>query len=84
MASISIIEARKRFDDVVNRAAYGKERVLLTRRGRPLAAVVPVEDVKVLQAIEDRLDLDPARASLAEAQQEGTVPWEQIKADLGL
>lgn len=35
-------------------------------------------------AVEDRLDLDDARAALAEVKQKGTTSWEKIKAELGL
>jgi prevent-host-death family protein len=84
MAVISSVEARSQFADIINRAAYGKERVILTRRGQELVAVVPVEDVRLLEELEDRLDLEEARAALAGAQAEGTVPWEKIKAELGL
>ena len=48
---LSTAAARDSFARVVNRAAYGKERVVLTRRGKPLAAVVPIEDVKQLDAL---------------------------------
>lgn len=84
MAGISTAEARDRFSDVVNRAAYGKERVILTRRGKELVAVVPIEDVRLLEELEDRLDLEEARVALAEAEREGTIPWDQLKAELGL
>ena len=84
MVSLSTAEAREQFSDVINRAAYGKERVVLTRRGKPLAAVVPIEDLQLLQELEDRLDLEEARAALADARAHGTVAWEQIKADLQL
>ncbi len=82
--SVSTLKAREQFAEVVNRVAFGKERVVLTRRGKELAAIVPIEDVQLLTELEDRLDLDEARAALAEATAEGTVPWEKIKADLGL
>jgi hypothetical protein len=42
-----------------------------------------VEDVALLEALEDRLDLDDARAALAEAQEKGTIPWEKIKGIWG-
>jgi hypothetical protein len=32
-----------------------------------------------LEKLEDRLELDEARAALEETQREGTVPWEQLK-----
>jgi prevent-host-death family protein len=37
---------------VVNRVAFGKERVLLKRRGKDLAVLVPVEDAKRLEELE--------------------------------
>ena len=81
---IPTVKARDEFSDLVNRVAYGKERVVLTRRGKPLAAVVPLEDVELLERLEDRIDLDEARAALAEARDDGTVSWEEIKAEIGL
>ena len=84
MVRIPTVKARDEFSDLVNRAAYGKERVVLTRRGKPLAAVVPREDVELLERLEDRIDLDEARAALAEARDDGTVSWEEIKAEIGL
>ncbi len=80
MGSISTAKARNNFSDVVNRAGYGKERVILTRRGKPIAAVVPIEDVEFLEELEDRADLEAAREALAEG--EATIPWEEIKREL--
>ncbi len=81
MTKVSTVEARERFSDIINRAAFGKERVVLTRRGKELAAVVPIEDMKLLEELEDRLDVEAARQALKE---EGTIPWEKVKAELGL
>jgi prevent-host-death family protein len=68
----------------VNRVAYGKERVIITRHGKQLVALVPIEDVRLLEALEDRMDLEEARAALVEARAQGTIPGEKIKEDLGL
>lgn len=84
MSLISTVNAREEFSDVINRAAYGKERVVLTRRGRKVAAVVPIEDVALLEALEDRLDLEDARRALADMKKNGAIPWAQIKAELDL
>jgi prevent-host-death family protein len=81
MTKVSTVEARERFSDIINRAAFGKERVVLTRRGKELAAVVPIEDMKLLEELENRLDVEAARQALKE---EGTIPWEKVKAELGL
>ena len=47
---------------------------------------MPIEDVRLLEELEDRLDLEEARGALAEAKADTTPPiaWEKLKADLGL
>ena len=40
-------EARENFSDLVNRTAFAKERVVVTRNKRQVAAVVPVEDLEL-------------------------------------
>ena len=84
MDTLSTAEARDQFSDVINRAAYGKERVVLTRRGKALVAVVPIEDFELLRELEDYYDAKAADEALEDVRIHGTIPWEQIKAELGL
>lgn len=84
MGQVNTVNARAQFSEIINRAAFGKERVTLTRRGKEIVAVVPIEDVRLLEALEDKIDLEEARAALAEAKKKGTVPWEKIKNELGI
>jgi len=81
-------EARSKFSDIVNRAAFGHERIVLTRHGRSMAAVIPMDDLelleKVIAKLEDLIDVEEAKAALKEAEEKGTIPWEQLKAELGL
>jgi prevent-host-death family protein len=48
-------EFRANIADQVNRIAYTGERVILRRRGKPVAALVPVKDLQLLEAMEDRI-----------------------------
>lgn len=84
MTRISTVEARDQFSTVINRAAFGKERVVLTRRGKDLAAVVPMEDVRLLEEGEDRLDLQGTRTAPAEAKKKETVSRKKLKKAPGL
>lgn len=43
MESVNVAEAKKRLSDLLGRVAYGGESVLITRRGRPMARLVPPE-----------------------------------------
>jgi prevent-host-death family protein len=72
--------ARNEFAELVNRAAYGGERVIVHRRKKPVAAVVPLADLELLEQLEDRIDLEDVRRRLNEP----TVPWSKIKKDLDL
>ncbi len=84
MKSLPTAEARDQFSDLINSAAYGKERIVLTRRGKALVAVVPIEDVELLRELEDCSDLTAAEEALEDARVHGTIPWETVKAELGL
>jgi prevent-host-death family protein len=79
-----VSEARGEFSDLVNRAAYRHERVLLTRHGKPIAAIISKEDLEYFEALEDRDDLAAIEAALADPDNQEEIPWEQVKADLGL
>ncbi len=81
MAKVTTVDARQQFSDIVNRTAYGKERIVLTRRGKDVVALIPMEDLTLLEELEDRLDIEAARKALKEP---GSVPWEKVKKDLGL
>jgi PHD/YefM family antitoxin component YafN of YafNO toxin-antitoxin module len=70
--------------DLVQRVAEQKERVVVLYEGREIGALVPLEDLAVLQGLEDQADLAKAREALAEIEKEGTVSWERVKAELGL
>lgn len=82
--TISITEARDDFADVMNQVAYGHERVLVERRGRSLAAIIPAEDLMILEAIEDEIDIAEARAALADPSNATPLRWSDVKARLGL
>jgi hypothetical protein len=75
---------REGFADAINRAAFGNERVLLRRRGRAVAAVIPIDDLRLLEALEDRVDLVDARAALAQVNKKGAQSFDAILKDLGL
>ena len=81
--NISISEARDGFAELINRAAYARERVRVVRRGRVVAAVVPMEDVELLEALEDELDLAAARDALADPANARRVSLEDVRARLG-
>lgn len=84
MTTITAGKAREKFSELVSRVGYAKERVAVTRRGKTIAAIVPIEDMELLEKLEDRIDLEDARKALAEAKKKGTISLAQLKKELGL
>jgi prevent-host-death family protein len=83
MTRLTTSDARRDFSDAVNRVSYGHERIVLHRHGKDVAAMVPMEDLELLRALEDRIDLDAARRALKEAGTIGSKSWKEIKSKLG-
>jgi prevent-host-death family protein len=83
MPPLTTTKARDEFADTVNRAAYGKERVILHRRGKAIAAVVPIEDLRLLEQLEDEIDVAAAKRVRDDPTEEA-IPWGDVKAELGL
>ncbi|HLH30946.1 MAG TPA: type II toxin-antitoxin system Phd/YefM family antitoxin [Terriglobia bacterium] len=79
--TLSIREARAAFATVVNEAAFGKERFVVTRNGKRAVAIVPVEDLDTIETIEDKIDLMEVRKRLAKPGK--TLNISELKKSLG-
>jgi len=86
MTDVTLSDARARLADVVDAARVGHDPVYLTRRGKRVAALIDSDDLgRLIAAAEDLADIQAAaRARQEIAEGAPTVPWEQVKADLGL
>ena len=84
MDSMNTTEARENLAEVLNRVAYAKDRVRITRRGKDVAAVVPIEDLELIERLEDEIDIREAEEALKEAREKGTIPLEVLRRELGL
>jgi prevent-host-death family protein len=83
MIRVTTSKARQEFARVLRKVKEGK-RFLLERHDKGVAAIVSVEDLALLEAIENRRDLEDARRALAEVAEQGAIPWEEAKKELGL
>ncbi len=82
MSRVQASKAREKLADILNQVSVRGDRIRLHRRGKDVAAVISVEDLELLEALEDRYDIEAAREALAESDER--VPWEQLKERLGL
>ena len=82
LRKISTADARKKLANIVNRVAFGKETFVLTRRGEALAALVSFDDLKLLQEMDEQMDVEDAWKARNESEE--TVTWEELKKELKL
>jgi prevent-host-death family protein len=77
----SVSDAGEHLSEVVDRTRYTHERVVLTKRGKDVVTIVSIEDLKLLQAIEDQMEM--ARKVIADAGEE-RIPLQTLIEKLGL
>lgn len=83
--AVSVAEARRRFSDLVKRAAYGGQTVIIGSRGKPEAALISAEELERLRSLEMERDarlLEAAvRASRGTVRIQGLLrAWGKAKA----
>lgn len=77
----SATSVRDSFSETLNRVAFKGERIVLERHGKPIAALVSVEDLALLEQLEDRFDVEAVRAA---REEHGNVPYEDVRRKAGL
>lgn len=81
MDKLSVTRVRQELADVLSRVAYAGDRIEIDRHGKTIAVLVSPEDARLLERLEDYLDVEAAKDALDEP---GSIPWEKVKKDLGL
>lgn len=79
--TINSSKARHSFSELLNETGYGGRRIVVTRKGKAVAAVVSIQDLEAIQALEDHKDTSEAERILSDPDSE-YIPWEQAKRDL--
>lgn len=73
-------EARNELPELLQRAAYGHEHAVIARRGKPLAALISVEEYRLferlLEEYRDRLEAEAADRVMEDETDE-IVPFER-------
>jgi prevent-host-death family protein len=93
METVSIAEIKNTISTLINRVAFGRERVILTSRGKPKAALVSIEDLERLESQKSTTAVasrEQRRAALALAQavremsllRRNGVPFSDVAEDL--
>lgn len=83
---MTVSVARAKLADVVDSARITRSPVYLTRRGKRVGVIADADQWdRLVEAAEDLADIEAANQARAEmAGGASPIPWEQVKADLGL
>jgi prevent-host-death family protein len=82
MKTIPISTACASLSAIVSRSERDGTRVLLSRDGKCVAAIVPVADLELLERFEEAADVAALRSALAETKRLGEKPisWKRARA----
>ncbi len=80
MTTTTMTDLRANLADLIGRAGFAHERVVIFRNGKEAAALVSIEDLKALERMEDEID-----NAIADSRKDEPVrDWADVKRDLGL
>ncbi|MGI8535081.1 MAG: type II toxin-antitoxin system Phd/YefM family antitoxin [Mycobacteriales bacterium] len=83
----SVTQARRQLAAIIDRAHVEREPMYLARRGRRVAAIIDADDLdRLIELAEDMTDIRAAAQAREQMQATGEtpIPWDEVKADLGL
>jgi prevent-host-death family protein len=84
---LAVSDAKRQLGALIDRAHLGHEPVYLTRHGRRVVAIVDADEYdRLLELAEDAADAEAAIEARREMEETAVlpVPWEDVKAELGL
>ena len=88
METLSCREIKDHMAEILNRVAYNRKRYKITRHNKEMAIIISIEDwetiEKILQKLEDEEDMQEALLALKEIEDQGSVPFDEMKKRIGL
>ncbi len=83
---ITTTDIRRDFTGILDRLARRSDRIILQRRGKDIAVLMPMKELRLfedlIERIEDRLDMDAAKQAWIEQGDEPPASWEEVKERL--
>ena len=86
MTVVTAEQARNTFSDIISKTAFTKERTIVTRNGKKMAAIISIDDLELLEEtfdrIEDSIDAKDISDAFKEFEEGKTIPLEEVKRHL--
>ena len=84
MVKIEATAARNRLSDLLSQVQYRSDRIVIERRGKDAAALISMKDLRLLELLEDTIDVEAARQALENPKNKVRVPLDEVRKRLGL
>lgn len=81
--TIGMAEAKSKLSDLVGQVAYGNQRFILERRGRPVAVLISVDEYRRLQELEQAHYRQLLSPELRQRQERLVSQAHRLRARLG-
>jgi prevent-host-death family protein len=75
MPRISVAEAKSHLSEIIAKSVHGHERFIITRRDKPVAAIVSLDDLRIIEQHQERQGLAAVASSWMD--------FEEVAAALG-
>lgn len=79
MGSMAVSAAKNTLGEATSRVSYAGERIVLTKHNKAVAALISIDDLRLLEALEHDADLREA----IEARADETIPLDALRQRLG-
>ena len=88
LTEIPATKAREVFADLLDNVGFREKRYFITRRKKPIVAIISAADYEVFELLmrrfEDYIDARDAEAAIKEAEREGMISFEELASELGI
>jgi len=84
VTTMNTTEFRRTQSEALDRVFHHGERIALARGKKTMAVLVSPDDLELLRALEDRLDIERIKQALAEIEESGTSSWDDFMEEMGL
>lgn len=83
MTPLYIDPAHENLESAIDQVILNGERIIFHREGRPLAALITVEELEILQELENLEDQHDIKVAEQSQEELGIILWDDIKAKFG-
>jgi prevent-host-death family protein len=77
--TVSVAEAKNNFSDLLNRVIYRNERIIVSKHGKPVGALISTADLKLLEELDRQQTLERVREIKKRTKK--YIPYEEFIRD---